>query len=274
MSLIINYLREKRGLNISCYNENFIERRLKERLKERNISSYEDYVRLLEKDGREITSLLNSLFINVSKFFRNNITFELMSKEILPYVINKKLKKKDPLRIWSAGCAKGEETYSAAILIDDYLKKENLSININIFGTDIDETALESAEKGIYPPEAVENVKYGILKKYFKEKNGFFEVNEELKKYINFSSYDLADSKSYSPPEAIFGNFDLIMCRNVLIYFSAEYQKKIFHKLCRSLTKKGFLILGEFEEPFLHLSECFKSYNYYCRIYRKEEDVF
>ena len=262
MNSIINYLQKKRGLNISGYNNNFIERRLEERLKERDLKNHKNYLELLEKDSKEINLFLDNLSINVSKFFRNNITFEFISKEILPVMIREKIKREDnSLRIWSAGCANGEETYSIAIIISELLKKEKISFNINIFGTDIDRTALDRAKRGLYPYEAIEEVKYGILKKYFTKKGDFFEITPEIKKDISFSYYDLVDSKSYSPPESIFGNFDIILCCNVLIYFSGEYQKVILCKLYRSLAKKSFLIFGEFEEPFLNLSGHLKRHN-------------
>jgi len=267
---VIDYLKEKRGFDFSGYRTSMIERRVKQRFPATKCKDYTDYLCHLKKEPDELDRLVDALTINVSRFFRDTLTFEYLADRILPQMVYEKNHSHAPsLRIWSAGCSMGEEPYSIAMLINELFEKEKIELDTHIFATDIDERALKKAKRAIYPYESVKSVKYRLLKKYFVLKGESFHLVNELKKLVIFSAYDMLDRKSYAPPESVFGGFDMVFCRNLLIYFKVDYQDQIFDKLYRSLVKKGYLILGEAETPSATYQNRFQKLNACCHIYRK-----
>jgi chemotaxis protein methyltransferase CheR len=214
--------------------------------------------------------LLDVLTIHVSRFFRDTLTFELIADRILPAVLLEKIRAQDPsLRIWSAGCAMGEEPYSMAILIRELLEKEKVAMNLHLFATDIDTKVLADAAKALYPLASVENIKHRLLMKYFTPEGASFRLIPEIREGVTFSLYDMLDKKHTVPPESVFGNFDLVFCRNLLIYFNSEYQETILTKLHRSLAGNGYLVLGEAEAPTLAWQCHFDRVFDFSPIYRK-----
>ncbi len=267
---ILDLLLEKKGLDFNGYRLSMIERRIQSRIRNTNCKNQKEYSSYVNKNSEELDRLIDAFTINVSRFFRDSLTFEYISKVIIPELfISRDLEQAKNLRIWSACCSFGEEPYSIAILLDEFLKKEKYSKSINIFATDIDRKALGRAIEGKYNFESIQNVKYGILKEYFMEDGNQFLLDPEIKKTVQFSFYDLLDKNHLSPPESIFGGFDLVLCRNVLIYFEPEYQKEIFSKLHKSLKVNGFLVLGESEVPNKEILHRFKRETNCCKIYRK-----
>jgi len=267
---ILNYLKEKRSFDFSGYRTSMVERRVKHRFPSIKCKSYHAYFHYLQENPDELDNLLDVLTINVSRFFRDTLAFEYIVDRVLPAIIHPKKGTTDrSLRIWSAGCAMGEEPYSIAILIHEFLEKESLDFQVNIFATDIDGKILKKAQKATYPFESIKNVKYRLLKKYFTAKGKSFQLIPKIRDLVSFSAYDLLDKKSYAPPESIFGSFDMVLCRNVLIYFNMEYQDLIFDKLYRSLAKNGYLVLGEAEIPPIKDQRRFKKVNECCHIYQK-----
>jgi len=174
------------------------------------------------------------------------------------------------LRIWSAGCAMGEEPYSIAILITEFFEKEALDLQTHIFATDIDKNILEKAQKAVYPYNSIESIKYGLLKKYFTSDKDMYRIKQKIRGHVSFSIYNILDEQSYAPPASIFGSFDLVFCRNVLIYFNLKFQDQIFKKLHQSLIPNGYLILGEAEIPSENHKHYFKQVNSCCHIYQKK----
>ena len=247
---ILDYLMEHRGLDFSGVHPDMLVRRMGHRLEALNCNDFKDYFSFIQRETGEIDLLLNAITINVSRFFRDPLTFELLAERILPAILRQKvLAGDDTLRIWSAGCAMGEEAYSLAILIQELLLKEGRTMKLHLFGTDIDTQILGKAAKGVYPLASVENVKYGLFKKYFISAGEAFMLIPKIKRQVTFSFYDILDKGHRVPPESIFGNFDLICCRNLLIYFNTRYQETIFAKLHQALAQNGYLILGEAESP-------------------------
>lgn len=267
---ILSYLNQKRGFDFSGNRPAMIERRISKRLAATQSTNFNDYLNYLKIHPQELDSLIDVLTINVSRFFRNTLTFEYIADRVLPAIITQKTGTLDhSLRVWSAGCSTGEEPYSVAILINELIKNQELNLNLNIFATDIDEGALKKAQAGVYPFESIKSIKYHFLKKYFTIDDESYTLNSEIKELVSFSVYDMLDKKTYVPPESVFGNFDLVLCRNVLIYFQTEYQDTIFDKLYRSLSKKGYLVLGEAEVPKIKYQRYFVKENECCHIYQK-----
>jgi chemotaxis methyl-accepting protein methylase len=247
-----------------------VERRILQRFGSTKCENATDYLHYLQKTPDELDNLIDVLTINVSRFFRDAMTFEYIARRILPAIAHqKKMAGARSLRVWSNGCAMGQEPYSVAILIHDFIKQEALKLDVNIFATDIDTRIIKKAQTAVYPSESMKNVKYRWLKKYFLTQGKSFHLIPEIRDLVLFSCYDILDKNSYVPPESIFGSFDMVLCRNVLIYFDMTHQNKIFEKLYRALTKHGYLILGDAEMPSAKYRRYFKQVNDCCHIYQK-----
>lgn len=269
LSHIVDFIKEYSDLDFNGYRESMLERRINKRLPPSASKSMGDYYDYLKSHPEEVDILIDVLTINVSWFFRDSLTFEFLSK-ILDEVIKKKIKGGEKcIRVWSSGCSLGEEAYSAAMIINDILFKEQTNFKQHVFATDIDRSALLAAKKGSYSSDAVKNIKQGQFSAYFSSRGTENELDPLIKKQVSFSFFDLLDKKLISPPDSIFGDFDLILCRNVLIYYDMEYQKIIFNKLYRSLRKDGYLVLGETETPVGEFKDKFVRENRDSKIYRK-----
>jgi len=267
---ILNYLNEKRGFDFSGYRISMVDRRVQQRFPSVKCESYNDYLNYLHENPDELDNLLDVLTINVSRFFRDTLTFEYIADRVLPAIVYERKKAADhSMRVWSAGCAKGEEAYSIAILIHELFEKEALKTDISIFATDIDSKILKKARKAAYPFESIKSVKYRLLKKYFTSQGETFQLIPAIRNLVSFSIYDILDKKSYAPPESVFGSFDMVLCRNVLIYFDTEHQDQIFDRLYRSMAKNGYLVLGEAEIPPTNYQGRFRKVNECCHIYQK-----
>lgn len=275
LELIFKGLRARYNIDFSSYREGTIKRRLSRRMVATGCDNYKDYFDYLEKNQEEYRRLFMDLTIKVSSFFRNSAVFEMLSDKIFPDIISAKESKSDStLRIWCAGCSFGEEVYSVAITLVEYLKKKwkkTNDYNISIFGTDIDEKALEKARAGVYDAESVKEINKKILDNYFilSETTNLetptkfrphlpsYLVVDSIKQMVSFSGHDLTSETKMSPPAGIVANYDLILCRNLLIYFSGPLQKRAFSNLFNSLNSGCYLILGksesipEFLKPFL-----------------------
>ena len=267
INLILQYLQEQRGYEFSGNRLSMLNRRITKRFFPTKSSDFKEYYEYLLIHPKELDKLIDILTINVSSFFRDPLLWEFLAHNILPILLEKKASAGDSLRIWSAGCASGEEPYSLAILLKEQLEKMN--ILTHIFATDIDKEILKKAENAKFNFEAVKNVKFGLMKKYFVGNSSRFALDLKIKEMVIFSYFDLLDEKRYIPSVSIFGNFDIVLCRNVLIYFTPEYQERIFDKLYRSLNTGGYLILGEAEIPIENYKSAFSRIDKKCKIYRK-----
>lgn len=267
---ILKFLYETRGYDFTGNNPAMLDRRISHRLTCTRSKSQSEYFELLKSDGNEADNLIDVLTINVSRFFRDPLCFEYISSVLLPEIIQKKINTGNSLRVWSAGCSSGEEPYSIAILINEFLKKEKLPIDVQIFATDLDKKILAKASKAEYKLDSVKNIKHNLLNKYFIVDKENYILCDEIKKMVKFSFFDLLDRKKHVPAESIFGNFDIVLCRNVLIYFNIEHQNEIFSKLAYAVKSKGYMILGEAELPTDNVNDSFRRENGICKIFIKK----
>ncbi len=266
---IIHHLNGKRNLDFSGTRESMLVRRISKRLNPTGSKSFPDYYAYLKTHPEELENLIQVLTINVSWFFREPLTFEILSK-ILNEMINEKIENGNKwLRVWSAGCSTGEEPYSVAMIIDGIMSRCNTDLQLNIFATDIDKNAIRIAKKGIYTGDAVRNVKQGQIAAYFSSEKDQFKLDPSIRKMVDFSYHDLKDKQGVCPPDSIFGNFDLILCRNVLIYFDPGCQEEILSKFYKSMNRDGYLVLGKAEVPTGHCKTLFEPENSFSKIYRK-----
>jgi len=248
LSSITILIKEARGIDLECYRPSFLERCISKRVGMTKCSDPGTYFTLLEKDSGEIDALIDVFKINVSWFYRNPINWEILKDSILPRLIENQLKlSKDIIRVWVAGCAKGEEPYTLALLLDEIIEKQNHKITPQIFATDIDTEALARAKQGVYSRDALCHLPFGLVDKYFTETNNTFQLRPKLKTNVHFTKFDLLDSKLQTPSNAVFTNFDMVLCQNVLIYYQDTIQKKMFSRLARAVSGNGYLILGESE---------------------------
>lgn len=286
LELIQKGLQERHGVDFSLYRKGTVRRRLSRRMAATNSENYRAYFHVLEKDPEEYARLLRYLTIKVSRFFRNSPVFEILSDEILPDIMKAKKSRNDKtLRIWCPGCAFGEEAYSVAITLVEYFEtrlEKIEDLNVSIFGTDIDEDALDRAGFGMYDSEGVKEVKKGILDTYFtpiegvklRSQAGFtydanYQVIESIRNLVNFSKHDLTSETKKSPPAGVIANYDLVLCRNVLAYFSQPLQKTAFSNLFNSLDPGGYLILGRSETIPKDLDPFFIPQNPRYKVYKK-----
>ncbi|EKD83079.1 MAG: MCP methyltransferase, CheR-type [uncultured bacterium] len=267
---ILGHLLEKRGFNFSGYRLSMLERRIGKRLTATHSKDQQSYLLHLQNNPEELDMLLDAITINVSNFFRDPLTFELLADRILPAIVENKVRLNDnTIRVWSAGCAMGEEPYSVAIIIHELLQKERIRISPQIFATDIDGKALKEAEKAAYKASSLENVKHRHLTRYFSQSGKAFQLLPEITGMVTFEQYDMLATRHRVPPVSIFGNFDLILCRNLLIYLNTDCQKTVFTKLHHALARNGILILGQAEAPGLNHQQCFSRIVDFSPIYRK-----
>lgn len=251
-SAITELLVRSQGIDISKYEETFLNKSLQKRVAETHCDSVKAYFRFLQQNDTEVKHLLDSLHNSYSEFFRNPLTFALLEQMILPSIILKKGRtKRKEIRIWSAACAAGQEVYSLAILLEELKAGDSNNFTYRIFATDQSESQINEARNGQYSEQAIGNLNLKRVKKWFTKQGETFTVKPELKENIDFSVFDLFDEQLSSPPASIFGDFDLIVCANLLFYYKPEYQKIILHKTSFGLSKEGFLVSGETEREIL-----------------------
>jgi two-component system, chemotaxis family, CheB/CheR fusion protein len=202
----------------------------------------------------------------VTEFFRDPQLFDYLKEEVLPELIEEAREEKNQLRVWSAGCATGEEAYSLAIMISEALGREGGLFDVRIFATDIDEDAVRFARRGVYPPSALEGLSEEQIRRYFVEEDGSYQVKKQIRGMIVFGEHDLAQR---SP----FPHIDLVVSRNVLIYFSAELQRRALQLFAYSLRDGGYLVMGKAESPSL-LAELFAPVGRHNKVYRRHGQRF
>lgn len=256
--------------DLSIYNDSFVEKTIIGRIHETRSKTKSGYIELLSQNSLEREKLKSALNNNFSEFFRNTLTFAFIEHQILPSLLSEKLKEnKREIRIWSAACASGQEACSLAILCDEFSRKVNSEVRFRIFATDLSESEINKARKGIYSADALKNVTMSRLKNYFTPKGEKFQVNPGIMEYIDYSVFDLLGKDCICPTASIYGNFDLIFCANLLFYYKTDVQKQIMGKVKHCLSKNGFLAVGETEREIIKSDKSWQS-NEYLPVFQKK----
>jgi chemotaxis methyl-accepting protein methylase len=247
---LLEYINSVRGIDFSLYRHSTIQRKMGLRLEETSSQNYEEYLGYLKSNPGEFDNLITALTIKFSNFFRDPLVYEILYSDVLPELMSKfKF-----LKVWSIGCAKGEEAYSVAIIVNDLLKKEKGLFNVKVLGTDIDPEALEIAVKGEYQENELSEVKKKYMDAFFNkipksQKNyaqaDTYRISDEIKSMVQFECSDLTGLLKLQ--ETLPDAYNLILCRNVLIYMNLDLQKEIFNSLNNILYENGYLVLGETE---------------------------
>jgi chemotaxis methyl-accepting protein methylase len=260
--LLLNKIFIDRGLDFSRYRREILKRRIALRIRANKLRSYSEYITFLNKTPEEYDKLFDILCINVSEFFRDPEVWVAI-KYLLENLIRKKIQKNNTsIRIWSAGCANGEEAYSIAILLKDIVSALSIPFFVEVIGTDIDKGCLKAAALGEYGKGSLKNADEATLKKYFIALENGYRIKDEVKKLASFKYRDLI---SHGPIEQT----DVILCRNVFIHFERSLQTQLLSKFHASLKEHGYLVMGKVETILEQSKSIFQKIDSNSIIYQK-----
>ncbi|WP_155590626.1 CheR family methyltransferase [Lysinibacillus cavernae] len=231
----IEGIKRKTGIDLALYKEAQMKRRLTSLYEKKGYRHFVDFLKALEQDRDLMNEFLDRMTINVSEFYRNGKRWDVLQKKIFPKLLqtNKRLK------IWSAACSTGEEPYSLVMVLSQLVPLSQ----IQIIATDLDENVIQKAKLGVYPERSLAEVPADIKAKYFEQEGSFYRVKDEIKRCVTFKKHNLLND-SYD------SNYDLIVCRNVMIYFTEEAKDQIYNNFSKALRKDGVLFVGSTEQIF------------------------
>ncbi len=239
-----------------------IRRRILRRMNINRLAKLGDYVKLLQRDAKEVEALYRDVLINVTSFFRNPEVFDSLREAVYPKIIADRASS-DPLRVWVPGCSTGEETYSHAIALIEMLSEMRVEVPIQIFGTDLSESAIQRARAGIYKDSATREVSEVRLRRFFNKVAGGYQISKAVRDLCVFARQNVLSD----PP---FSRMDLISCRNVLIYLSPVLQKKVIPIFHYALRPAGFLLVGNTEGLLGSGAEIFDLVDRKSKVYQKK----
>ena len=259
LTALLEFLRDTRGLDLTGYKRTTLERRIEKRMHAVGVGDYSSYQDYLEANPREFTELFNTILINVTRFFRDPEAWEFVAGEIVPALLAE-IPDHEPIRVWSAGCASGEEAYTAAIVMAEAMGVEEFSDRVKIYATDLDEEALSGARHGVYPNESLDPIPEELIERYFETNTRGLAFRQDLRRSIIFGRNDLVS-------DAPISRIDLLLCRNVLMYFTRETQQRVLERFHFALNRRGFLFLGKSEMLVTH-SDLFSPHSLKWRVFR------
>jgi two-component system CheB/CheR fusion protein len=262
LQTLLNLVRERSNIDFSRYKTPTIQRRLQRRIFATDTADLPAYLRYLESNPDEYQRLIGSFLIKVTEFFRDPELFDELKEHVLPELVADARMRGNVLRIWSAGCATGEEAYSLAILVSEVLGAELDQFTVQIFATDVDDDAVDFARHGIYPAAALDGVSPQHLARYFHKLDGNYQVTKSLRGLVIFGVHDLG-------LRAGFPHIDLVLCRNVLMYFTMDLQVRALQLFAFSLRDGGYLALGSAESTS-PLAAYFTQVSSSLKLYRRE----
>ena len=258
---ILRKIRETRNFDFRNYKRPTLLRRIQRRMQDRGKRTVREYGALLDRDAAEFDALLGSMFIKVTSFFRDPEVWQELSSKAIPQMLSEK-RPGEEIRVWSAGCATGEEAFSAAIVLAEAMGPSFGNQDVKIFGTDVDEKAIAHARKGQYARDQVESVSKKALAEWFIEEGDGYAVRKELRRSVIFGINNLVS-------DAPISRLDLLICRNVFIYLDAALQKRVLSRFHYALRQHGILMLGKSELiPFA--ARVYEPIDLARRIYRKD----
>ncbi|HLK63477.1 MAG TPA: chemotaxis protein CheB [Bryobacteraceae bacterium] len=264
MHAMLLLLRNATGVDFTLYKQPTVLRRLNRRMVLRKVENVEQYVELLQKEADEVKALFDDLLINVTDFFRDPEVFEAAKRVAFPGLL-KETKGPRVIRAWIPGCSTGEEVYSIAIALVEFLEAEDVDCRIQMFGTDVSDNTIDRARTGIFSESAVANVSPERLRRFFVRTDSGYQISRTIREMCIFSRHNVAND----PP---LSRMDLISCRNLLIYFSPSLQRRIIATFGYALQPQGCLILGS-SETLGSLSDFFQAVDEAHKIYCKKANI-
>lgn len=261
---IINKILQERSLDLRHYHIEILKRRMALRIRANQLDSYAAYLSFLAKNPAEYDKLFETMCINVSEFFRDPPVWVTIRYLLENLIRIKNKNSENTLRIWSAGCANGEEPFSLAIMTNELLGKNLNDFKVDILATDVDKTCLDFAQKACYPQKSLTNVSPEQMNRYFQDQNSKgCQIRQEIKNMVAYSYLDLTS-------EIKLKDIDLITCRNVFIYFDLKLQEEILAKFHKCLRTPGYLALGKTENLAFRMTGKFEEIDASARIYLKK----
>jgi two-component system CheB/CheR fusion protein len=237
---LLEFLRSSRGFDFTGYKRSSLVRRVNRRMQQVSIGDYADYLEHLEVHPEEFGHLFDTILINVTAFFRDHPAWDYLAQDIVPKIIETSNVSDGTIRVWSAGCASGEEAYTLAIVLAEALGTQEFIRRVRIYATDVDLDALEKGRHAVYTPRELRGVPEEYLERYFIHTNGSRVFRTDLRKSVIFGRHDLIQ-------DAPISRLDLLVCRNTLMYFNAETQGRVMGRLHFALKNTGYLFLGRAE---------------------------
>jgi len=263
---VLILLRNQTGHDFSQYKPNTIHRRIERRMAVNQIDKIEEYIKYLQRSKDEVDALFRDLLIGVTSFFRDQEAFKALEKQALPLLFAGK-PAGAALRVWSLGCSTGEEAYSIAMLLQERLEEQKQNFKLQVFATDIDGHAIDTARTGLYPASIAADVSPERLERFFEAEpgGGSYRIRKSLRDILIFSEQNVIKD----PP---FSKIDLISCRNLLIYMGGDLQKKLIPLFHYALNPNGFLFLGT-SETIGDFASLFASVDHKAKLYRRKDDI-
>ena len=236
---LLVFIRDARGFDFTGYKRSSLARRIRKRTHEVGAADYVDYRDLLESSAEEFGHLFNTILINVTGFFRDAETWTYLQREVMPELLALAEAARE-IRVWSAGCATGEEAYSLAIAFAEALGVDETAKRVKIYGTDVDNDALRDARMGVYTPKNLDSMPPELRDKYFEQTGSQFAFRPDLRRRVIFGRHDITR-------DAPISRLDLLLCRNTLMYFNVETQAQVIDRFHFALREGGYLFLGKAE---------------------------
>jgi two-component system, chemotaxis family, CheB/CheR fusion protein len=256
---LVEKLHTEHRFDFRQYKEPSLVRRILRRMSQVHVETFDSYAQYLDHHQDEHTALFNTILINVTRFFRDPDAWRVLREQVLPHIVDDATNRQ--VRFWSVGCSSGEEPYSAAILVAEALGHRMRDFDVKIYATDIDEEALAAARTGMYRLEALRDVPPELLDRYFQREGQTYRVRRDIRKWTLFGRHDITTD----PP---LSHVDLLICRNVLIYFDSNLQERILPRFYYAIRDRGYLFLGK-SEAMLTRSRRFSPIDFKWRIFER-----
>jgi two-component system, chemotaxis family, CheB/CheR fusion protein len=260
LEALLEFIKETRGFDFTGYKRSTIERRVAKRMASVEVERHDDYLDYLEMHGEEFAELFNTLLINTTGFFRDPQTWEYVATDIAPQLLAAR-PDDAPIRVWCAGCASGEEPYTVAMVLARVMGDQAFRDRVKIYATDVDEEALDLARHGAYLPRQIEDVPPDALERFFERTDQRYVFRKDLRRCMIFGRNDLVQ-------DAPISRVDLLVCRNTLMYFTAETQTQILRRFDFALNDDGYMLLGKSEMLITH-ADLFAPVELKRRVFRK-----
>jgi len=258
---VLRTIESKIGIQCANYKQDYLQRRIQSRMRMNKTDSYAEYNSQLISSTTEQEALRNALTINVTKFWRDPEVFDLIKREVIPEIKRRKQK----IRIWCAGCATGEEPYTLALMCHE-ARVLYPDVQMTIFASDIDKEALKKAEEGIYHRKSLENLSESQIRRHFDvQKDGTYKVKQHLKDLVKFSPHDLMSGR------AVTQYLDIILCRNVTIYFTEKQKDELARMFAPALAEGGYYVMGKTEYMGRDVEHLYDPFNPIQKIYLKKK---
>lgn len=257
---LLRHMRDTRGFDFTGYKRTSLMRRVRHRMDSAGVQTFDEYLDVLQASSDEFAALFNTILINVTGFFRDADAWDHLRKEVIPELLDRR-GPTDPIRVWSAGCASGQEAYTLAMVLADALDGDSFRQRVKIYATDVDEEALAQARAASYDAKAVESVPADLLERYFEHTGNRYVFRKDLRRAVIFGRNDLVR-------DAPISRVDLLVCRNTLMYLNADTQRNVLTRLHFGLAPDGVLFLGHAEMLLSH-ADRFTPLNLKHRIFQR-----